>query len=66
MNNIRLRENWDTGMIDVQVNSVHDEFTIVKSFGEYRLAAIHIKMLYNLTNEQLFDIYEDYKEDYDS
>lgn len=66
MDNIRLRENWETGTIDVQSKNEQGEFTVVKSFGEYRLAAIHIKMLYNLTNEQLFDIYEDYKEDYDS
>ena len=38
----------------------------VFSNSEYYYAAKFAKEKYNLTDEQLMDIYRDYKEDYDS
>lgn len=57
--NIKFRENWNRGTVDV-----YDGDLVVYSNREYRGSAIWAKSKYNLTDPQLMAIYRDYKDDY--
>lgn len=59
--NIEFRENWAKGHVEIFDNGV-----FVAGFAEYRTTAEYAQRKYNLTDEQLIQIYRSYKEDYDS
>lgn len=58
---IVFRENWNTGKVEV----LHDGTKVFQD-SEYRVAAEWAKRQYSLSDHELMDIYQDYKEDIDS
>lgn len=59
--NIIFRENWRRGTVDV-----FEDGRLVYSNRDYSTTATWAQKTYNLTDQQLMEIYRDYKEDYDS
>lgn len=59
--NIIFRENWRRGTVDV-----FEDGQLVYSNRDYSTTSTWAQKTYNLTDQQLMEIYRDYKEDYDS
>ncbi|QDJ96272.1 hypothetical protein Xoosp13_85 [Xanthomonas phage Xoo-sp13] len=61
MKNIKFRENWSNGKVDVYLDD-----RVVYSSREYKFAAEYVMRNHGVTESQMHEIYTDYKEDYDS
>lgn len=59
--NIKFRENFKIGHVVVLVDDKE-----VFSNSEYYYSAKYAKETYNLTDDQLMEIYKEYKKDYDA
>lgn len=57
---IKFREDFERGQV-----VVYKDDQPVWRHSEYRGAATWAQRAYSLTDEQLMDIYQDYKDDYD-
>lgn len=57
---IKFREDFARGQVVVYSDDV-----VAYQHSEYRGAATWAQRTYNLTDEQLMDIFRDYKDDYD-
>ncbi len=60
-NHVKFRENFELGVVEVFSHNM-----LTRRFREYSAAATWAQNLYRLTDDQLMEIYRDYKEDYDA
>lgn len=58
---IYFRENFNRGKVEVYINRA-----VYFAFDEYRSAVKTTQSTFQLSDEQMMEIYSDYKEDYDS
>lgn len=60
LSDMKFRENFGTGKVELHVRKV-----VVFSSGEYRITATHAQRTYLLSDDELMEMYRDYKDDYD-
>lgn len=60
LSDIKFRENFGTGKVELQVHGA-----VVFSNSEYRITATHAQRTYHLSDDELMELYRDYKDDYD-
>jgi hypothetical protein len=59
-NTIKFREDFARGQV-----VVYNDDVVAYRHSEYRASATWAQSVYELTDEQLMNIFRDYKEDYD-
>ena len=58
---LRFRENFRTRCVELQLNK-----EVIFSSSEYRTTAVYAQQQYGLSEDTLYAMYDDYKEDYDN
>lgn len=57
---LKLREDFEFNDVDIKIDGY-----VIRSFKKYADAAMHIQGKYDLSDTEMLQIYEDYKENYD-